>query len=74
MEAVRLVDHYQFRVAMRHATSSRPLELKRDEARWCAPYYDEMHATFIGAFFSAWPKRDVARSGVRSLWFWAMVS
>jgi phosphatidylserine/phosphatidylglycerophosphate/cardiolipin synthase-like enzyme len=46
VEAVRLVDHYQFRVAMRHATSSRPLELKGDEARWWAPYYDETDAKF----------------------------
>jgi phosphatidylserine/phosphatidylglycerophosphate/cardiolipin synthase-like enzyme len=46
VEAVRLIDHYQFRVAMKHATSSRPLELKPDEARWWAPYYDEAHAKF----------------------------
>jgi phosphatidylserine/phosphatidylglycerophosphate/cardiolipin synthase-like enzyme len=46
VEAVRLVDHYQFRVAMRHATSSRPLVLKGDEARWWAPYYDETDAKF----------------------------
>jgi hypothetical protein len=46
VEAVRLVDHYQFRVAMKRATSSRPLELERDEARWWAPYYDETHAKF----------------------------
>jgi phosphatidylserine/phosphatidylglycerophosphate/cardiolipin synthase-like enzyme len=44
--AVRLVDHYQFRVAMKRATNARPLELERDEARWWAPYYDETHAKF----------------------------
>jgi phosphatidylserine/phosphatidylglycerophosphate/cardiolipin synthase-like enzyme len=46
VEAIRLVDHYQFRAAMKRATTHRPLELKRDEARWWAPYYDQKHAKY----------------------------
>ena len=46
VEAVRLVDHYQFRVAMQRATTSSPLTLAPDEARWWAPYYDDTHAKF----------------------------
>ena len=40
VEAVRLVDHYHFRVAKQAATDAAPLVLQPDAARWWAPYYD----------------------------------
>jgi PLD-like domain len=39
VEAVRLIDHYQFRAAMRKATDEEPLHLKPRSARWWLPYY-----------------------------------
>jgi phosphatidylserine/phosphatidylglycerophosphate/cardiolipin synthase-like enzyme len=40
VEAIRLVDHYDFRTVMQSATSDQPLTLKPDSANWWAPYYD----------------------------------
>ena len=40
VEAIRLIDHYRFRAAMRTATSAEPLRLKRRSERWTRPYYD----------------------------------
>jgi phosphatidylserine/phosphatidylglycerophosphate/cardiolipin synthase-like enzyme len=43
IEAIRLVDHYQFREAMQHATVSEPLRLQEDEKKWWADYYKPKH-------------------------------
>lgn len=40
VEAVRLIDHYRFRAAMRTATNVKPLRLKRRSERWAAAFYD----------------------------------
>jgi hypothetical protein len=42
VEAIRLVDHYHFRVAMQGATQVQPLQLQGAGAAkpWWAPYYD----------------------------------
>jgi phosphatidylserine/phosphatidylglycerophosphate/cardiolipin synthase-like enzyme len=42
VEAIRLVDHYHFRVAMKGATDERPLQLQRAGAQteWWQRYYD----------------------------------
>jgi len=47
IEAVRLVDHYQFRAAMNAASADHPLTLERPGSptrrkdRWWSPYYDK---------------------------------
>jgi hypothetical protein len=38
VEAIRLIDHYNFRSAMKNSTSANPLMLKR--GRWWEKYYD----------------------------------
>jgi hypothetical protein len=40
VEAVRLVDHYHFRAAMKRATSTEPLKLADASQKWWKPYYD----------------------------------
>jgi len=40
VEAIRLVDHYHFRVSMQSATNEQPLKLRPNDANWWAPYYD----------------------------------
>jgi phosphatidylserine/phosphatidylglycerophosphate/cardiolipin synthase-like enzyme len=40
IEAIRLVDHYQFRAAMSLATKADPLRLRTDSEGWWKPYYD----------------------------------
>ena len=42
VEAIRLVDHYHFRVAMKQASQAKPLLLKPvgEKKKWWQPYYD----------------------------------
>jgi hypothetical protein len=40
VEAIRLIDHYRFRAAMRTASAAQPLRLKRRGERWAAGYYE----------------------------------
>lgn len=43
VEALRLVDHYHFRMVMKNATSSNPLQLQSansSKTAWWKPYYD----------------------------------
>jgi hypothetical protein len=40
VEAMRLIDHYRFRAAMRTATSTKPLQLKRRSEQWTKSFYD----------------------------------
>jgi hypothetical protein len=44
VEAIRLVDHYDFRSVMQSATATQPLTLQPDSANWWAPYYDPSNA------------------------------
>lgn len=46
VEAIRLVDHYNFRSAMGRATKVRPLRLKTDKERWWSKYYREGSMSF----------------------------
>jgi len=48
VEAMRLLDHYHFRVAMQAATSAKPLMLQPAgvSKQWWMPYYDENHIKF----------------------------
>jgi phosphatidylserine/phosphatidylglycerophosphate/cardiolipin synthase-like enzyme len=45
VEAVRLVDHFRFRAALKGATS-KPLALRPNKAQWWAPYYDKKDVRF----------------------------
>jgi hypothetical protein len=40
VEAIRLIDHYRFRAAMRTATPAEPLRLRRRSERWATPWLD----------------------------------
>jgi hypothetical protein len=40
VEAIRLIDHYRFRAAMKGATKSEPLRLKKRSERWARDYFD----------------------------------
>jgi phosphatidylserine/phosphatidylglycerophosphate/cardiolipin synthase-like enzyme len=48
VEAIRLVDHYHFRAAMKDATEVQPLTLQgRDaEEKWWEPYYDDENVKY----------------------------
>ena len=48
VEAVRLVDHYNFRTKMKLATSDKPLMLKTDDAKikWWSRYYNEKNLKY----------------------------
>lgn len=39
VEAIRLIDHYRFRGAMKEATEVKPLKLKPHSAKWAAEYF-----------------------------------
>jgi len=40
VEAIRLIDHYRFRAAMKEATEAEPLRLKTRSENWAAPYFE----------------------------------
>jgi hypothetical protein len=40
VEAVRLIDHYRFRAAMKRARATKPLALKQRSERWAESFYD----------------------------------
>jgi phosphatidylserine/phosphatidylglycerophosphate/cardiolipin synthase-like enzyme len=44
VEAIRLIDHYRFRAAMKTATSSKPLHLKQRSEHWPDDFYDPKNA------------------------------
>ncbi len=39
VEAIRLIDHYRFRAAMKTASEAEPLRLKTRSEKWAAPYF-----------------------------------
>jgi hypothetical protein len=39
VEAIRLIDHYRFRAAMKEATDAKPLTLKQRSENWAADYF-----------------------------------
>jgi phosphatidylserine/phosphatidylglycerophosphate/cardiolipin synthase-like enzyme len=39
VEAIRLIDHYRFRAAMKEATDVEPLKLKPRSAKWAEEYF-----------------------------------
>jgi hypothetical protein len=43
VEAIKLIDHYRFRVAMQGASKAEPLTLKPRSANWAADYFDPDH-------------------------------
>jgi phosphatidylserine/phosphatidylglycerophosphate/cardiolipin synthase-like enzyme len=45
VEAVRLVDHFDFRAAL-HNAKSKPLRLKTKDEKWWAPYFDSGNEKF----------------------------
>jgi phosphatidylserine/phosphatidylglycerophosphate/cardiolipin synthase-like enzyme len=44
VEAVRLLDHYRFRAAMKTATGKQPLRLKRRDEHWADAYFKKTNA------------------------------
>lgn len=46
VEAIRLIDHYRFRAAMKEATEAEPLRLKTRSESWAAPYFEAGTAKF----------------------------
>ncbi len=46
VEAIRLIDHYRFRAAMKEATEDEPLRLKTRSEKWAAPYFEPDTAKF----------------------------
>lgn len=40
VEAIRLIDHYRFRAAMKEASEAEPLRLKTRDENWAADYFD----------------------------------
>lgn len=49
VEAIRLVDHYHFRAAMKTATQQKPLQLQPADApkKWWQPYYDKSNIRYF---------------------------
>jgi phosphatidylserine/phosphatidylglycerophosphate/cardiolipin synthase-like enzyme len=60
VEAVRLLDHYDFRRKMQTATKAKPLMLagKDSKYRWWIPYYDENHIKCQDRLLFARPARE----------------
>lgn len=46
VEAIRLIDHYRFRAAMKEASEEAPLRLKTRSEQWAAPYFEAGTAKF----------------------------
>lgn len=46
VEAIRLIDHYRFRAAMKEATAAEPLRLKTRSEKWASAYFDSASAKF----------------------------
>jgi phosphatidylserine/phosphatidylglycerophosphate/cardiolipin synthase-like enzyme len=46
VEAIRLIDHYRFRAAMKGATKSEPLRLRGRSEKWAADYFDPSSPKF----------------------------
>ena len=59
VEAVRLLDHYDFRRKMQTATKAKPLVLagKDSKYQWWTPYYDENHIKYQDRLLFAHPAR-----------------
>jgi phosphatidylserine/phosphatidylglycerophosphate/cardiolipin synthase-like enzyme len=59
VEAIRLVDHYHFRSAMRAATDTKPLLLKDDTVatKWWEPYYDKNNIKYTERLLFTNPKK-----------------
>lgn len=46
VEAMRLIDHYRFRAAMKKATSVKPLTLKKRSQRWAEDWFNPRNARY----------------------------
>jgi hypothetical protein len=46
IEAIRLVDHYNFRAVLSKATKVKPLRLKGPKGKWWLSYYNENSMKF----------------------------
>lgn len=46
MEAIRLIDHYRFRAAMKEATDAEPLRLRTRGYQWARAYNESGSAKF----------------------------
>jgi phosphatidylserine/phosphatidylglycerophosphate/cardiolipin synthase-like enzyme len=55
VEAVKIIDHYHFRAAMKSATTDSPLVLQApgQAKTWFAPYYDPNDLKFLDRQFFA---------------------
>lgn len=60
VEAVRLLDHYDFRKKMKAATKAKPLVLagKDSKYRWWTPYYDKDHIKYQDRLLFTHPARE----------------
>jgi PLD-like domain len=60
VEAVRLLDHYDFRQTMKKATNVKPLKLKgpADSPRWWTPYFDENQMKYRDRLVFSHPAED----------------
>lgn len=60
VEAVRLLDHYDFRKKMKEATTVKPLVLSSKDVkqRWWTPYYDKNHIKFQDRLLFSHPARE----------------
>jgi hypothetical protein len=47
VEAIRLIDHYRFRAAMKDATKAEPLQLRPRSAEWAKPYFDPKSPKYL---------------------------
>lgn len=47
VEAIRLIDHYRFRAAMKDATKAEPLRLKTRSEGWAKDYFDSKSPKFL---------------------------
>jgi len=51
VEAVRLIDHYRFRAAMKTATAAKPLTLKKRSEHWADGFFDPKNPRFLERTF-----------------------
>ncbi len=60
VEAVRLLDHYDFRKKMKDATTVKPLVLAGRDTRkpWWTPYYDSSHIKFQDRLLFSRPAKE----------------
>jgi hypothetical protein len=48
IEAIRLFDHYHFRMAWKNSSARKPLQLSQDQkAPWWGAYYDPQQMNYL---------------------------